>query len=162
MTVYLLDANVPIEADETYYPVARIKPFWSWLIDQGEKGIIKIPKLIFNEITSPPGPLADWIGRDDVKKALILDENPNAAIVKRVIDEGYAPDLNDVETPRIGKDPFLIAFAMAKPGRVVITKEKSKPSTTRANRKVPDVCDQFGVLWMTDFRLYEVLQFTIP
>jgi hypothetical protein len=161
MTVYLLDANVPIEADETYYPLARIKPFWSWLINQGENGIIKIPRLIFNEITPPPGPLADWIRLDEVRKALVLEENPSTALVQKVIDEGYAPDLNDVETTRIGKDPFLIAFAMARPDRVVVTKERSKPTATRGKRKIPDVCDQFGITWMTDFKLYDVLQFTI-
>jgi hypothetical protein len=161
MTLYLLDANVPIDADQYYYPVARIKPFWVWLINQGEKGIIKIPRLIFDEVMPPPGPLADWLKREDVKKALILEEKPDTALVQRVLREGYAPNMNDVEIQMIGKDPFLIAIAMAKPDRVVVTKELSKPRKQGANRKVPDVCDAFGITWMTDFRLYEVLQFSI-
>ena len=33
MTLYLLDANVLIRAHEDYYPVDRIPPFWTWLID---------------------------------------------------------------------------------------------------------------------------------
>jgi hypothetical protein len=162
MTLYLLDANVPIEADESYYPVARIKPFWVWLIEQGEKGIIKIPRLIFNEITPPPGPLAEWLKREDVKKVLVLEEKPDTALVQRVLNEGYAPNLNDVEIQKVGKDPFLVAIALAKPDRVVVTKERSQPSKMKANRKIPDVCDHFGIKWMTDFDLYRVLKFSIP
>jgi hypothetical protein len=44
MTLYLLDANILIRAHEDYYPVDRIPPFWSWLIEMGEKGVIKMPK----------------------------------------------------------------------------------------------------------------------
>jgi hypothetical protein len=47
--------------------------------------------------------------------------------VNHVIEKGYAPDLNDVEIVKVGKDPFLIAAAFAGPDRVVVTREVSKP-----------------------------------
>jgi hypothetical protein len=95
-----------------------------------------------------------------VKDVLVLKER--AVGVQRVLQEGYAPDLDDVEIEKIGKDPFLIAAAMAGPDRVIVTKEVSKPKLIRANRRVPDVCNDLGVLAITDFRLYSILKFTIP
>ena len=160
MTLYILDANVLIRAHEDYYPVDRIPQFWVWLLEMAASDTIKMPRVIFDEVGPSPGPLADWLKRQDVKDALVLNERPTG--VQQVIAKGYAPDLNDVEIEKLGKDPFLIAAALAGPDRVVVSKEVSKPSATRANRKVPDVCKIFGVMSITDFRLYSILKFTIP
>jgi hypothetical protein len=161
MTLHLLDANVVIRAHEDYYPVDRIPAFWSWLVDMGSSNVIKIPRLIFDEVMPPPGPLANWLKQVGVKEALVLGETPDTELVKRVLNHGYAQDLNDVEIQEIGKDPFLIAAALAGFDRCVVTREVSRPSKTRAQRKIPDVCNQFGVQWMTDFALYRALNFTI-
>lgn len=67
MTLYLLDANVLIRAHEDYYPVDRIPQFWIWLLQQAESGVIRMPRQIFDEVTPPPGPLADWLKRPGVK-----------------------------------------------------------------------------------------------
>ena len=66
----------------------------------------------------------------EVKDILILKERPGG--MRLVLQNGYAPDLHE----KIGKDPFLIAAAMAGPDRVVVTREVSKPKLTRANRRV--------------------------
>ena len=66
----------------------------------------------------------------EVKDTLILKERPVG--MQLVLQNGYAPDLDE----KGGKDPFLIAAAMAGPDRVVVTKEVSKPKLTRANRRV--------------------------
>jgi hypothetical protein len=160
MTLYLLDANVLIRAHEDYYPVDRIPQYWTWLLEKAAAGIIKMPRRIFDEVTPPPGPFADWLKQPTVRDTLVLKEG--AVGVQLVLQKGYAPDLDDVEIEKIGKDPFLVAAAMAAPDRVVVTKEVSKPKLTRANRKVPDVCKALGVLAITDFRLYSILKFTIP
>jgi hypothetical protein len=160
MTLYLLDANVLIRAHEDYYPVDRIPQFWIWLLEKAGSAIIKMPRVIFDEMTPPAGPLADWLKRPEVKEALVLSEPMSG--VQHVLEHGYAPDLNDVEILKVGKDPFLIAAALTGPDRVVVTREVSKPSATRANRKVPDVCAQFGILPISDFRLYSILRFSIP
>jgi hypothetical protein len=160
MTLYLVDANVLIRAHEDYYPVDRIPQFWSWLLIMGDLGAIKIPRVIFNEVTPPPGPLTDWLKQPDVRELLVLNERPTG--VQQVLSKGYAPDLNDVEIEKVGKDPFLIAAALAGPDRVVVTKEVSKPKATRANRKIPDVCASLGVTAISDFKLYSILKFTIP
>jgi hypothetical protein len=74
MTLYLLDANVIIRAHEDYYPVERIPKFWSWMLDMAADNTVKMPRLIFNEITPSVGPLAEWIKQPHVREVMILDE----------------------------------------------------------------------------------------
>jgi hypothetical protein len=162
MSLYLLDANVLIRAHEDYYPVDRIPAFWAWLLDMASAGMIKMPRVIFDEITPPLGPLADWVKRRDVRDLMVLDEPVNRVHVTHVLEHGYAPDLNDIEIEKIGKDPFLVAAALSGPDRIVVTREVSKPSRVRANRKVPDVCGVFNLPAISDFRLYRTLRFSIP
>lgn len=162
MTLYLLDANVLIQAHEDYYPVDRIPQFWTWLLEMAAQNFIKVPRIIFDEVMPPPGPLADWVKQKYVRDLKILSEPIARARVTHVLVHGYATDLTDVEIEKIAKDPFLIAAALAAPDRIVVTREVSKPRRQRANRKGPDVCNVFDVPVITDFQLYRVLKFSIP
>ena len=158
--LYLIDANVLIRAHEDYYPLDRVPQFWTWLEHEALVGNIKMPFEIHNEIAVSRGPLREWICRQDIKDSLILDEEVNAELVERVLTDGYGDDLTDSDLEKIGRDPFLIAYALTMEERVVVTKETPKPSAQRANRKIPDVCDTLNVQWMRDFDLYRVLKFT--
>jgi hypothetical protein len=44
--------------------------------------------------------------------------------------------------------------------RRVVTSEVSKPTCIRANRRVPDVCDNLGVQWCNSFTMIERLDFS--
>ena len=63
--LYLLDANVPIDANRDYYPIERVPEFWEWLVEMGELGRVKIPIEIYEEIILPPPSradvLVDWL-----------------------------------------------------------------------------------------------------
>ncbi|HYU14018.1 MAG TPA: DUF4411 family protein [Stellaceae bacterium] len=161
MTLYLLDANVLIRAHADYYPMDRIPAFWSWLLSMATADVIKMPLEIYHEVTASADMLGTWLKRSNVKNAIILEETTNGSRVRRIIVEGYAPDLNDVELEEIGRDPFLVAAALGGPDRVVVTREASGPSKKRANRKLPDVCAQFSVPVINDFALYRALNFSI-
>ena len=77
-----------------------------------------------------------------------------------VTEQGYARDLADDEIEKIGSDAFLIALAFADAGnRCVVTTESSKPSRTRANRHVPDVCRDLDVDCIDTFQLIRRLDF---
>lgn len=60
------------------YGINRIPEFWGWLAAMGERGLVKVPQEVYRE-------------------ALLLDEMVDAALVARVVAEGYADDLTDVE-----------------------------------------------------------------
>ncbi|MFC7739368.1 DUF4411 family protein [Roseomonas sp. GCM10028921] len=161
MTLYLLDANVPIRAHGDYYAIDRIAPFWKWLLAQAEASRVKMPRQIYDEVAKSPDLLGQWLRRSDARKAIILAETTNMATVQTVISQGYAPDLNDIELLSLTRDPFLVAAALGGPDRVVVTREVSKPGKKRANRKVPDVCATMGVECINDYELWRRLDFRI-
>jgi Domain of unknown function (DUF4411) len=159
--LHLLDANVLITANRLYYPLERVPEFWEWLLHHAAAGNIKIPIEMVEEIREGTDDLADWLSDRDHLEILCLDEEADVALVQRVINEGYAPDLNDHEVEIIGRDPFLISYALqALAGRCVVTNEVSKPRRQRANRHVPDVCTQLQVDWMDSFALIKALDFS--
>jgi len=159
--LYLLDASVLITASRLYYPLERVPEFWDWLVHQGETGNVKMPLEMIEEIRDGSDNLAEWMSDHHRLEALSLGEDADVGLVRRVIDEGYAPDLNDVEIEKIGRDPFLIAAALHNSSeRLVVTAEVSRPKAQRANRKVPDVCDDLGVRWIDSFGLIHALDFS--
>ena len=91
--LYLLDANVLIGANHSYYPIERVPEFWDWLIAMGEREHIKIPLEMSEEITVGTDDVAKWMR--DSKDALLLRESVNEDLVKLVTEQGYANDLND-------------------------------------------------------------------
>lgn len=159
--LYLLDANVLIDANRDYYPMSRVPEFWEWLLHQADEGTVKLPQEIFAEPKSGSDQLAKWLKRGNDGAALLLREEVDVDLVRRVLDEGYARDLTDEEILKVGNDPFLIAYALADPeNRRVVTTEASKPSTQRANRRVPDVCSQLGVKSINTFQFIRDLDFS--
>ena len=161
--LYLLDANELITANSTYYPIDQIPEFWSWVHHQAISNRIKIPREIMEEIKAgrkDDDPLLDWIGTAEIEDSLLFDEAVDVNLVQHVVSTGYAPDLRDDEVEKIGRDPFLIAYALVDPeNRTVVTTEVSKPTAQRHNRRVPDVCQAVGALNCGPFALNKELGF---
>lgn len=159
--LYLLDSNVLIDANRDYYPLDRVKPFWSWLIEMGNRGLIKIPPEMFDEVGAGTDQLANWIKLEEVKQALLLQESFSSIILNRVLDDGYGRELNDVEIQMIGKDPYLISYALNDlNNRCVVTTESSKPNRQRENKKIPDVCKTFGICCIHTYAMIRALDFS--
>lgn len=158
--LYLLDANVLIDANRDYYPIERIPEFWEWLAHHGAEGNAGIPLEVYEEVKDATGDLGEWAREQRVRAALLLDEEADASLVSRVIDKGYAVDLTDDEVEKLGRDPFLIAYALSRLGdRCVVTTERSKPGKQRANRRIPDVCSDLGIPCCDTFRFVRELDF---
>lgn len=89
-----------------------------------------------------------------------LEAELEPIVVDDVSRRGYgALDENGIEL--VGRDPFLVAHALAALGeRTVVTFEVPKPSKRGANRKLPDVCKDFGVPCCTLFDMIDALDFT--
>ncbi|WP_343638151.1 DUF4411 family protein [Roseateles sp.] len=146
--LYLLDASVLITAHHHYYPVDRVPEYWEWLTFMGQQGKVKLPFEIFDEIKEGPADaekdlLFAWLQLKATKDSLLLSDEVDPTLVQKVISEGYASDLTDDQVEYIGRDPFLIAHAMAANERCVVTVENSEPKKQRQNRKIPDVCKTF-------------------
>lgn len=157
--LYLVDANVLIDANRDYYPQQRVPEFWSWLLHQAQEERIKVPNEIHLEVSVGKGDLVDWLKKN--KSALILSEDAAPPFVQRAVYQGYARDLTEEEVARLGNDPFLVAYALAHPGAsTVVTTETSKPRRQRANRHLPDVCATLNIPCIHTFELLRRLNFS--
>ncbi|MEM5432589.1 conserved protein of unknown function (plasmid) [Cupriavidus taiwanensis] len=163
--LYLLDANVLITANRDYYPMGMVPEFWDWLLHMAKAGVIKMPLETYEEVRDGGGKakkddLVEWLNSDDVRKVLELPDEVQLPLVGKVV-ESYSPDLDDAEIEQLGRDPFLIAHALADPkNRVVVSIETSAPGKKRANRKVPDVCKDNGVECCNTFAMLKLLGFS--
>ena len=153
-----------IDANRDYYPIERVPEFWDWLAEMGEIGLVKVPQEIYEEIVlPPPNPrrpdlLVDWLKLN--KDLMVLTEEVNVGFVADVVEKGYAPDLTEEEVAKVGRDPFLISYALSdRRARCIVTTEHSRPSRTRANRHIPDVCHDFHVSCINTFELIRRLNF---
>jgi hypothetical protein len=150
--LYLLDANTLITAHNTYYAVDRVPEFWDWPAHHGTAGRVKMPIETYEEVRGETGDaekdkLFGCVQARAFKNAIVLAEDVDIALVQTVLTDGYAPDLNDTEIELIGRDPFLIAYALADVNQ-------------RQNRHVPDVCSSLGVRCCNIITLIRQLNFT--
>ena len=156
--LYLLDANVLIDANRDYYPIRRVPEFWNWLVYMDEREQVKVPQEVYEKVTDANDDLATWLKNN--RGAMLLAEDVDLALVNRVIERGYAPDLTDDEIEQLNEDPFLIAYALADiKQRCVVTTERSRPKRQRANRHIPDVSNDFGICCRNTFQLIDELDF---
>jgi hypothetical protein len=166
-SLYLLDANTLIDAKRDYYPITRIPEFWEWLIYQGQQGKIKIPIEVYEEFSDTKDKdgemdeLADWAAQPEVKNALLFAEQAEPDLVARITYGGYLPNPTDDELKKIGRDPFLISYALRDiEKRCIVTTETSKPTRMGANRHIPDVCKDFNIRCINNFQMIKELNFS--
>lgn len=161
--LHLLDANVLITAHNTYYPIDRVPQFWDWIINNAKHSHIKIPHEILDEIKAgtKKDDLSEWIKRRE--KTLLLDEQVDQPLVNEVMERGYEIEIPTiVDLRKIGGDPFLIAYALAKPDRCVVTLEAMQSNAKPRNRKIPLVCAMLKIPCINTFTLIRELNFKIP
>lgn len=164
--LYLIDANTLINAKRDYFQMNRVPEYWAWLIYLGSENKLKIPKEIYSEFQDTrkadgsKDELAEWASSKDTKSNLLFKEAVDVNLMGKVM-ECYGSNLTMADLRQIGNDPFLIVAALASPqDRVVVSAEISKPSKQGKNRKVPDICDELGVQWITPFELLTALDFS--
>ena len=165
--LYLLDANTLIDAKRDYYPISRVPEFWDWIIFQGRQGIIKIPIEVYEEFSDTKDKdgekdeLAIWAEHIEIRNSLLLDEEAEQDLVARITYGGYVANPTDDELEKIGRDPFLLSYALKDiDNRCIVTTESSKPSRTGANRHIPDVCKDFKIRCINNFQMIRELNFS--
>lgn len=165
--LYLLDANTLIDAKRDYYPIERIPEFWDWLIHHGLQASIKIPVEIYEEFSDTKDKdgnkdeLAAWAEQIHVKEALLFEEEVEQDLVARVTYGGYVANPTDDELVKIGRDPFLLSYALRDlENRCIVTTETSKPTRMGANRHIPDVCRDLGIQCINNFQMIKKLNFS--
>lgn len=127
----------------------------------GSAGVVKVPPEQYKEVVDGNGALVEWLKEPGRRRALELNETADVDRVRRVVARGYAADLDALELAQVNGDAFLVSHALCQPAdRTIVTFEVSRPTKSRANRKVPDVCATFGIASCTLFQMVDALDFT--
>ena len=166
--LYLLDSNVLITANDTYYELERIRPFWDWIRAEAKRSVVKIPQEMWDEITPASEDFRLWLSSSHVD--LAIKEVHSPSLVETVLLNGYGfnpSDLDDIATVELTNDAILIAYALAdKINRSVVTLEGVQSPVGNLpkpqNRKIPLVCRRLGVTCIDTFELIRELDFRIP
>lgn len=156
--VYLLDANVFIEAALRYYAFDLAPAFWQALVDNAVNGRIRSIDRVRQELVRRDDGLSDWVkhafdswfastDRDDVVEAYrqimtwVQQQNQFLAGAKAVF--------------AAGADGWLVAYARVH-GCIIVTHERFDPHR-RNGVPIPNVCRAFGVPTMDTFAMLRAL-----
>ncbi len=150
--MYLLDANVLIEAKNRYYAFDIAPGFWTWLEKAHAQGLACNIKAVRNEILGGNDELADW-----------TNQNPGFF---RTLDQGttrhFAPLTNWAQsrnfTPAAiaaftgnAADYQLVAYAREHQ-YTLVTHERPAPNT-KGRILIPDACIALDVGYTDTFKM---------
>lgn len=149
--VYLLDANIFIQAKNLHYGFDFCPAFWDWIIEQNGKGRVGSIEKIGDELEAGQDELAEWAkARGD---GFFL--KPDEALLKSmptvstwVNGQGYQPVA--VSTFFQVADYYLIAHAHAHKC-IVVTHEIASNSVAKV--KIPNACIGVKVKFMTAYEM---------
>lgn len=150
-SMYVLDANVFIDAYRRYYGMDFARGFWEWLESELADDAVRSIKPVYDEMTGYGDDLADWI-RGPGKP---LFGELSASEVAHVRDVAAWVDAHPAKRATknkfmSGADPFVVATGLAL-GWTVVTQEVR--AGNRGDLKIPDACHALGVPCVNTFAL---------
>jgi len=152
--MYLLDANVFIEAKNFYYSFDTFPGFWEWLDTEQARGNIASIQPICDELLKGNDELAAWIKeRKGSSWFLPVDDDVTQQNLRQIAVWVMAQPYKDVAKQEFlsGGDPWLIAKAKTL-GAAVVTQE-TFDAQARKKVKIPNVCRAFRVRYVNTFDL---------
>ena len=150
---YWIDADVLIQASNLHYRFQRVPKFWVFLEEQVQNGVIRCPKIIWQEVCDGTGDLAQWMQTrrstgfcvSASKSVQQQFGNVSAYVVEKY--KGYQA----AEFLR-GGDGWAIAHVLDS-GGTVVTQES--PRSKRGGIKVPTVCKGLNVRCLDTFKMLD-------
>ena len=152
--VYLLDANIFIQAKNLHYGFDFCPAFWDWIGDQDAKGRVKSIEKIGDELEAGQDELAVWTKTrgDSFFLKPTQDLLKSLPIVSTWVKaQKYQPAAVNIFFQVA--DYWLVAHALAHKS-VVVTHEIASNSVAKV--KIPNVCIGLQVKCMTPFEMLRI------
>ena len=160
MSKYLVDSNFFIQAHRAIYPLDVASSFWNKIKALADNGnIISIDK-VKNEIYQNEDELKNWCELNLLDSffkdsSIALTEYRSIAVWANSMSSQYKPGALAEFLDANEADAWLVAYA-ANQKIPLLTYEKSEPNS-RKKIKIPDVCIQFGVSYLTTIDMFRQL-----
>lgn len=161
--LYVIDANIFMQAARDYYSFELAPSFWNALLEWADGGIVISVDKVFQEIKQgrENDPLLEW----SIKEfARFFETTQTSAVLQCFADLSQWTEAHDTYN-RAAKDQFMsdnnadiwiVAFAKAHNG-VVVTFEIEGNGIHRV--KIPEVCEAFDIECINTFQMLKELKF---
>lgn len=149
--MYVLDANVFIDAKNRHYGFDFVPGFWDWLVAQHGAGVLCSISEVKAELEDRQDELTAW-ARNNSRLFLPLDQ----AVQRSLQQLANWANSGSFKPAAVSKflgdaDYPLVAYAHAH-SHTVVTHEKSRPDAT-ARILIPDACTALGVPCIDPFTM---------
>jgi hypothetical protein len=151
VTVYVLDADVFIEAKKRHYPFDVVPAYWDWIDREHANGIVFSVDKVRDELLALADDLSTWA---QARPSLFL--KPDAPVVTSLavlsswaMASGY--DLGAKTQFLASGDYYLIAHAHAH-GCTIVTHELPGQGSLK-KIKIPDACSANGVTCVNTWQM---------
>ena len=160
--VYVLDANVFMEAARRYYAFDLAPGFWRGLEQYASTGRIKSIDKVKQELDKGKDDLAEW-ANTEFKDAFATTNRQDVidAYARIMAWAANRDQYTDAAKHKFasGADGWLVAFAETC-GGVIVTHEMPAPQS-RNKIKIPEVSDRFGVDYVDTFTMLRSLNIVL-
>ena len=159
--VFVLDANVFIEAARRYYAFDIAPAFWNALLDLAQKGRIVSIDRVKDELTRLNDELTEWArGQFHEYFDSTVDDREVMKAYRQIIQWAFEQRQFEETAKREfaqanNADAWIVAYALAKRA-IVVTHEQFKPDIKR-KIPIPNVCRAFGVSYVDTFEMLRQL-----
>jgi len=154
MTLYLLDANVFIQAKNQYYGFDIVPAFWDWLIAANAAGTVFSIEKVGDELIGYGNELAEWAKvRSQAGGFFLPADEAVLESLKDVARWAHSQSFTDAAVSEFlpAADYYLVAHAHAK-GHTAVTQEVFEPAINR-RIKIHNACQALGVPWMNTYTM---------
>ena len=150
--MYLVDANVLIDAKNRYYAFDIAPGFWKWLEGAHADGHVCSIEAVRDELVAGDDELAEW-AKANTAFFRPVDQATTAhfpALTTWASSQSFTPAALAGFTGSAA-DYLLVAYARAH-DHVVVTHERSDPNSRR-RVMIPDACTAIGVTSLGPFEM---------
>lgn len=161
--IYILDADVLMQAAKTFYSFSLAPTFWDALIDWANCNIVISVDKVFQEIKEgrEDDPLLEWSKEHFIN---YFETTQTSAVIQCYADlanwaENHATYQDKAKKEFMeddNADAWVIAYAKSCQG-IVVTHELERNRTKKI--AIPNVCDAFDIPYCNVFKMLENLGF---
>lgn len=152
-----------MEAVRRYYAFDLVPAFWDHLIRLASEGRICSVDRIKKQLEDGNDKLAEWIKEGNLRNVFASTEQDDVIQAYREIMIWVQNNTQffDAAKQKFADDPdgWLVAYAKAKQ-KIVVTHEEYRPDVKK-RVPIPNICRQFGVVYVNTFDMLRALGVTI-
>ncbi len=139
-TLFSFDSSSLIHAWNRAYRPKNFPSFWNHLESSITSGLVAASVEVLNELSKKDDAVFAWCKRLAGDLCVEIDDEQQEHMLHIM---GTYPRLVDTVKGKSGGDPFVIALARSRPGKIIVVSEED--FGRRDSPRIPDVCRAEGI-----------------